>query len=35
MTCGHNLFVLSPEFFTLLNPSLFAFGLSFELGLFA
>jgi hypothetical protein len=35
MTCGHNLFVLGPEFFALLGFSLLAFCLSFELGLFA
>jgi hypothetical protein len=35
MTTSHNLFVLGPEFFALLGFSLFAFGLSFELGLFA
>jgi hypothetical protein len=33
MARGHNAFVLSPIFFTLLNLGLLAFGLSFELGL--
>ena len=32
---GHNLFVLRPVLFTFLDSGLLAFGLSFELGLFA
>jgi Sec-independent protein secretion pathway component TatC len=35
MTRRHNLFVLGSEFFAFLGSGLLAFGLSFELGLFA
>jgi hypothetical protein len=35
MATGHNLFVLGTEFFAFLGLGLFAFRLSFELGLFA